>query len=78
MSYYMTNIISAWDVITDRGNPTHSFDINALIKGLKKREVHGIGVKGRVVRPTEEGEWEDMTKRLRVVMGMILIENFDA
>ena len=56
----MTNVISAWDVIADRGNPTRGFDINALIKGLKK-EVRGIGVKSKAVRTTEEGEWEDMT-----------------
>ena len=57
LSYYMVNRLTAWNEISQVGNPTRSVEVNNLIKRVKKKEVRKQGKKSSARRPLEPAEF---------------------
>jgi HEPN domain-containing protein len=64
ISYYMPNRLSAWDVISNTGNPTRSIEINELLKRIKKKEVRKQGKQSLARRALEKREFEQTLELL--------------
>ena len=56
ISYYMPRCHMSWDDINQKGNPTKSSAVNAMIKSTELHEVRGSGVKPSARRAFE---WEE-------------------
>ena len=64
LSWYMPNKLQAWDVMSGRGNPTRSINVNQLIKVVKKREVRQEGKASSADRAFERDEFNQIIDML--------------
>jgi hypothetical protein len=70
MSYFMPNRLTAWNVESSSGNPTHSIEVNKLIKNVKKKEVCKQGKESNTKQWLEAGEFEQTLEILKQSRGM--------
>lgn len=62
LSYFMTDRLMVWNVISNVGNPTRCAELNDLVKKMKKKEVRKQGVASQARRPLTHDEFQGSLK----------------